>query len=69
MCSIIEDIYQEGREEGRREGREEGRAEGRLNSLFDTIRKLRLTTGWSDEEIVDKFSISDEDWKLFLASN
>gem|GEM_PF-2734015 len=40
-----------------------------MNSLFDTIRKLRLTTGWSDEEIVDKFSISDEDWKLFLASN
>ena len=72
MCKIMEDMRNEaleiGRAEGRIEGRVEGRVEGRaeehLLSLLSHVSSLKAKLGFSDQQIRDALSLSNEDWAL-----
>ena len=76
MCKIMEDMRNEaleigraegrieGRIDGRVEGRVEGRAEEHLLSLLSHVSSLKAKLGFSDQQIRDALSLSNEDWAL-----
>lgn len=59
MCKAMEDM----RNEALERGRTEGRVEGHLNSLVESVRSLKQTLGFSDQQARDALGISSEDWE------
>lgn len=68
MCKAMEDMRNEalelGRAIGHAEGRAEGRAEEHMLSMLSFASSLKDKLGFTNRQIRDALSISNEDWAL-----
>ena len=68
MCKAMEDMRNEalelGRAIGHAEGRAEGRAEEHMLSMLSFASSLKDKLGFTNQQIRDALSISNEDWAL-----
>ena len=80
MCTIMEELIEEGRAEGRAEGRTEGRAEGRAEGriegrtegkllMIEACKEFGVSLVETVKKIAEKFKMTEEEAEIIVREN